>query len=47
MKRTELDLMKCLEIVEKLTADKQGDVRQAASDSLDDLLHAIRRKGVS
>lgn len=45
--RDEVDLMKCLEAVERLTADADEGVRTAAKDSLDDVLHAIKLRGVS
>jgi hypothetical protein len=47
VKRSELDLMKCLATVEKLAADTQKEVRQAASVSLGCLQNAIRKDGVS
>ena len=45
--RSELDLAKCLEAVEKLGGDSEERVRVAATDSLVDVLHAIKLKGTS
>jgi hypothetical protein len=45
--RSEIDLMKCLEAVEKLGGDLEERVRAAAKDSLGDILHAIKLKGTS
>jgi hypothetical protein len=43
----EIDLLKSLEAVEKLSADPEERVRVAATDSLGDVLHAIKLKGTS
>ena len=45
--RRELDLVKCLEAVEKLSCDPEERVRPAAKDSLSDVLRAISIKGAS
>jgi hypothetical protein len=45
--RSELDLVKCLEAVEKLSGDLEERVRFAAKDSLGDVLHAIKLNGTS
>jgi hypothetical protein len=45
--RGEVDLVKCLEVVEKLGGDSEERVRVAATDSLVEVLHAIKLKGTS
>ena len=45
--RREIDLLKSLEAVQKLSADSEERVRAAAKDSLRDVLHAIKLKGTS
>jgi hypothetical protein len=40
--REQIDLQKCLEAVERLVADQNEEVRTAAKDAMDDVLHAIR-----
>jgi hypothetical protein len=47
LRRSEIDLAKCLEAVEKLGSDSEEQVRVAAKDSLCDVLHAIELKGTS
>lgn len=47
VRSNEVDLMKCLEAVQKLIGDADEQVRIAAQDSLDDVLHAIKLRGVS
>ena len=42
-----IDLLKCLEAVETLINDLDERVRIAAKDAQEDVLHAIRLKGVS
>ena len=45
--RDEINLVKCLEAVEKLGGDLEERVRAAAKDSLGEVLHAIKLKGTS
>jgi hypothetical protein len=42
VRRNEIDLLQCLETVEKLSGDLEDRVRTAARDSLDSVRHAIR-----
>ena len=43
----DIDLMKCLEAVEKLSSDPEERVKVAAGDALLDVLHAIKLREVS
>jgi hypothetical protein len=43
----EVDLVKCLEVAEKLGDDSEEQIRTAAKDALGDILHAIKLKGTS
>lgn len=45
--RAEIDLVRSLEVVEKLAGDSEEGVRVAARDSLGDVLFAIKLKGTS
>ena len=45
--RKQIDLPKCLEAVKGLVADQNEEVRTAAKDAMDDILHAIKLKGAS
>ena len=47
MHRAESDLVKSLEVVEKLAGDSEEGVGVAARDSLGNVLHAIKLKGTS
>ena len=43
----QIDLSKCLGAVERLVVDQSEEVRSVAKEAMDDVLHAIRLKGVS
>jgi len=45
--RRTVELSRCLGAVERLTADPQEEVKVAAKDAVDDLVHAMRLNGVS
>lgn len=47
VKLLEVDLSKCIAAVEKARVDPDKEVRTAASDALEDVLHAMKLRGVS